>query len=161
MKCTGATLLKTLFLITLVAVCILAFVPLSSAQEPGEQGKSALDTNMQDIRFSFDSTEITNPDALQHNAEWLRDHPNVRFVIAAFTDPVGDIPYNLLLSGQRADAVKKALVESGVEPSRIEFATGWGKLYQSCDQDTDECHEANRRAKIIGLTEVVAVAAQE
>lgn len=159
MKCTGTTLLKTLFLITLMAG-VLVFVPRSRAQEPGEQPKSALDANMQDIRFSFDTTEITNPDALQRNAEWLRDHPNVHFVIAAFTDPVGDIPYNLLLSGQRAETVKKALVENGIEPNRIEFATGWGKLYQSCEQDTDECHEANRRAKIIGLTEVVAVAAE-
>ena len=159
MKNREANLLKILFLGVLLA-SVFVVLPRATAQATEEQGKAGLDTNMQDIRFSFDTTEITNPDALQRNAEWLRDHPNVHFVIAAFTDPVGDIPYNLLLSGQRAEVVKKALVENGIEPNRIEFATGWGKLYQNCEQDSDECHAANRRAKIIGLTEVVAVAAE-
>ena len=160
MKSPGATLSKTLFLGMLFAVGLFILDPTGVAQASQEENKPALDANMQDILFNFDSTEVTNTDALQHNAEWLRDHPNVHVVIAAFTDPQGDIPYNLLLSGQRAETVKQALVENGIAPERIEFATGWGKLYQNCEQQTEACYKANRRAKIISLTEVVAVSAE-
>ena len=52
--------------------------------------------------------------------------------IQGYADPRGDIVYNLVLSYRRAQWVKEQLVKRGVDESRIEYATGWGKLYQTC-----------------------------
>jgi outer membrane protein OmpA-like peptidoglycan-associated protein len=47
------------------------------------------------------------------------EHPDRRVQIEGFTDSVGTDSYNEDLSQRRADAVKAALINRGIEPSRI------------------------------------------
>lgn len=106
--------------------------------------------DLKDILFDFETHESTSDQGiLQANALWLKDHPNVRVRLAGYSDPHGDIVYNLLLSQKRAETVKQQLVDLGVGESRIVFATGWGELYPNCLEPTEECWKQNRRVEFL------------
>ena len=60
-----------------------------------------------------------NPNALDDDARWLTEHPNVRFYIDGYASTRGDQTYNLILSQRRADWVKQSLVSRGVPEDRI------------------------------------------
>jgi outer membrane protein OmpA-like peptidoglycan-associated protein len=103
---------------------------------------------LNDVLFHFNSDQIASqPEVLQAAAQWLKDHPDVQVNLAGYADPRGDIVYNLGLSQQRADTVKQKLIELGVPEDRIVFHPGWGKLYQSCLDPTDDCWKQNRRVQ--------------
>ena len=96
---------------------------------------------VKDVHFDFDQSDLRPEDRtiLTSNAEWLKAHPEVMITLEGNADDRGDIVYNVVLSGERAMAVKDALVEMGVSPDRIAFATGWGKLYPICTEADESC----------------------
>jgi outer membrane protein OmpA-like peptidoglycan-associated protein len=47
--------------------------------------------------------QCLNPDALDDNARWLKEHPNVRFYVDGYASARGEMIYNLMLSKRRAD----------------------------------------------------------
>jgi len=49
----------------------------------------------------------------------LRENPSLRLRLEGYTDSAGSPDYNLQLSHKRVDAVRRFLVEKGVEPTRI------------------------------------------
>ena len=53
-------------------------------------------------------------------------------------------PYNLRLSGYRADWVREVLIRKGIAKERILLAVPWGELYPACLDETEECHAKNR-----------------
>ena len=73
--------------------------------------------------------------ALDQLAAELRARPALRIQVAGHTDRIGEPQKNLLLSEQRAEAVKAYLVKTGVEAARIR-TIGYGDarpLYPSPD----------------------------
>ena len=76
---------------------------------------------------------------------------DTRLEIAAHTDATGDASVNLKLSQRRADAVRKYLVQSGVDQDRVQ-AHGYGETQPLGDNATDEGRRANRRVefRVIG-----------
>lgn len=101
--------------------------------------------SMQAVAFPWnDFNNPLNASALESNAQWLKDHPDVRFYVSGYASAEGTIVYNLGLSQQRADWVKQALVSRGVPENRIEMAVGWGQLYPVCADFSDECLSKNR-----------------
>jgi peptidoglycan-associated lipoprotein len=119
-----------------------------SASRPSPAVQQAVGENLKDIHFDFDMYELT-PEAqqiLDQNAAWLKANPNVTVSIAGNADERGEIVYNVNLSHMRAEVTRDALVARGVEPDRINFATGWGKLYPVCQQSDESCWSQNRRA---------------
>ena len=128
------------------AVCsaiALAFViPVASAQSFGG--------NVKEVYFPFNIyNKIIDPATLDANAAYLKQNPDAKMWIQGYADPRGDIVYNLVLSYRRAQWVKAQLVKRGVDASRIEYATGWGKLYQTCETKDDACFQQNRRADVV------------
>jgi len=106
--------------------------------------------NVQVILFPWnDHEDPSNASALDSNAQWLKDHPNVRFYISGYASTRGDWLYNLNLSQRRADWVKQALVSRGIDQSRIKMSSGWGEIYPQCAETDDECWAKNRVVRLI------------
>jgi peptidoglycan-associated lipoprotein len=105
---------------------------------------------VKEIYFPFNIySRVTNPDTLQTDADWLKQNANGQLWIQGYADIRGDIFYNLVLSYRRAQFVKSKLVRSGVDESRISFATGWGKLYPVCQSNDESCYQKQRRVDIV------------
>jgi outer membrane protein OmpA-like peptidoglycan-associated protein len=106
--------------------------------------------NVKDIYFPFNIyNRIVNGSDLQADGDWLAQHAGSPLWIQGYADIRGDIFYNLVLSYRRAQYVKSQLVTSGVDESRIPFATGWGKLYPVCHSDDEQCYQQQRRVDIV------------
>ena len=78
---------------------------------------------------------------------------DTRMEVASHTDAEGDATINLRLSQRRADAVRKYLVQRGVEPDQVD-ARGYGETQPIADNSTEDGRETNRRVefRVIGDT---------
>jgi outer membrane protein OmpA-like peptidoglycan-associated protein len=90
------------------------------------------------------SDRCINPEALDDDARWLKSHPDIRFYVDGYASKRGDADYNLKISKRRADFVKQSLIKRGVPEDRIVLSVGWGELYPSCLEDTEECLARNK-----------------
>jgi outer membrane protein OmpA-like peptidoglycan-associated protein len=81
-------------------------------------------------------------------AQFLMEHPDRRVQIEGFTDSVGSDSYNEDLSQRRADAVKAALINRGIEPSRI-GTEGYGKAYPVANNNDSGGRQLNRRVEVV------------
>lgn len=106
--------------------------------------------NIKAIYFPFNVYwRVTNAPVLQADGTWLAQNTGSKLWIQGYADIRGDIFYNLVLSYRRAQFVKEKLIKSGVDESRIQFATGWGKLYPVCNASDDTCYQQQRRVDIV------------
>ena len=84
-------------------------------------------------------------------AKILKEHPElVRLRIGGHTDNRGAREYNIKLSQARAEAVRRYLVERGVEPGRLE-AKGYGPDQPIASNDDAEGRQKNRRTEFISV----------
>lgn len=81
-------------------------------------------------------------------ATFLKEYSTRRVMIEGFTDSTGDETYNLGLSERRALSVRQALLDRGVEASRIDFK-GYGEDFPVATNDTPAGRQMNRRVEII------------
>ena len=119
---------------------------------PFNQSPQAQDLiqNVKDIYFPFNIyNRVNNGADLDANASWLSQHTESPLWIQGYADIRGDIFYNLVLSYRRAQHVKSNLIKHGVSESRIQFATGWGKLYPVCEGTDEQCYQQQRRVDIV------------
>ena len=75
-----------------------------------------------DIRFKLNSTDVVNPNDpdIAELAEAVRNHPNAKIKILAYSSKSGTSAYNMQLSQRRADKLKSILIDKfGVEENRI------------------------------------------
>ena len=77
-------------------------------------------------------------------ADFLKKNPTYKAQIIGYTDSVGSHEANMKLSQKRAISVKTALVQEGVEDSRI-TTEGHGELNPVADNMYTPGREANRR----------------
>lgn len=81
-----------------------------------------------DALFDFDKAAL-KPEGKAMLDEVARTLQGAKYEVilaVGHTDRIGTVKYNLRLSVRRAEAVKKYLVEKGIEPNRI-YAEGKGK----------------------------------
>ncbi|MDR3747865.1 MAG: peptidoglycan-associated lipoprotein Pal [Acidobacteriota bacterium] len=106
--------------------------------------------NVQDIFFAYDSYDIEPQyqKVLQADARFLQQHPNINFTIEGHCDERGSTEYNLALGDNRANAAKQALVQLGVNASRIRTIS-YGKEKPFCTESTESCWQQNRRAHFV------------
>ena len=67
--------------------------------------------------------------------------------LEGYTDSVGALPYNVQLSQRRSEAVRRFLVEKGIEMNRI-HSIGLGDIKPSADNATPKGREQNRRVMV-------------
>ncbi len=100
------------------------------------------------ILFDFGSAEL-RPESfptLDEVAAYLKAYPGARMEIQGHTDDSGPAEYNILLSSERAESVKRYLVENGVPQDRIE-TRGYGLTVPIVPNDTPENRAMNRRVE--------------
>jgi OOP family OmpA-OmpF porin len=110
---------------------------------------------LEGINFKFGSSEIVeeSKQLLDDTAlKALNESPNLRVRIEGHTDSMGPEAYNMNLSLQRAEAVKKYLVAQGVDSYRMEVF-GKGEGYPMASNDTEEGRAHNRRIEFIILSQ--------
>lgn len=101
------------------------------------------------IRFDFDSSRLSAEanetiDALMQQI--LLEKPK-RVHIEGHTDSVGSLAYNMALSKRRADSVKKALTNRGLEANII-TTSGAAFRYPVASNSTKQGRAANRRIEV-------------
>ena len=142
-----------------VALLLIAPAARAAAQASGDSSQAQpaqvpapqeVSPDIKEVYYPFNiHNKIVDPAVLDADAAWLKGHPDVHFWIQAYADIRGDVVYNLVLSYRRAQWLKDSLVKRGVNESQIGFATGWGKLYQVCEQKDEACFQKNRRGDMI------------
>ncbi len=77
-------------------------------------------------------------------ANFLKKYPKYKVKIVGYTDSIGTAVSNLKLSKKRAKSVKKALIKSGINPSRI-TSVGMGEKNPIGDNFVKAGRKLNRR----------------
>ena len=106
--------------------------------------------SVKDVYFEYDTANIRADQQapLQADAQFLQQHPNVRITIEGHCDERGSTEYNLALGTNRADAVKNALIQSGVGGDRIKTIS-YGKEKPFCTESNESCWQQNRRGHFV------------
>lgn len=101
------------------------------------------------ILFRFDRADLDDrgQTSLLDLAKQLQENPNLMVELEGYTDSVGDGSYNIQLSQRRAEAVRRFLVERGVELHRIQ-SIGLGDMRPSADNGNAKGREQNRRVMV-------------
>lgn len=78
-----------------------------------------------EVYFSPDSIELTDAaqTALISVAKEMEEHPTLTVELGGYTDPRGATDYNYGLSQRRVDAVRKFLMDKGIQLARIQSAS--------------------------------------
>ena len=105
------------------------------------------------VLFANDSSAI--PESYIKNIKdmsgFLTKYPKTHIELKGYASPVGQAAYNIALSERRANAIRQALINDGVTPSRIK-TVGFGDSDPVKAYDVEESNTLSRRviAQVIG-----------
>ncbi len=123
-----------------------------AALQPGYSGTDLVGAlNLAIINFETGSAQITpdNQELLGKAAAAIKNAPaGTRIQVAGHTDSTGDPQANMQLSQQRAESVRAALVEIGVDPGML-TAQGYGDTKPIASNATPDGRYRNRRIEFI------------
>lgn len=104
------------------------------------------------LYINFDTGKaIIKPESgpiIEQIAALLRDNGDLNLSVEGHTDNVGTPQSNKALSEERAKAVVAAVVELGIDASRM-TAVGWGQERPIADNRTEDGRAKNRRVEIV------------
>jgi peptidoglycan-associated lipoprotein len=86
--------------------------------------------------------------ALEAQAAWLLRYPHLTVIVEGHADDTGGLAHNLAISQQRAEAVRRRLIQTGVAPERIRVVA-FGRQRLIADCASAACSAQNRRAVTI------------
>jgi outer membrane protein OmpA-like peptidoglycan-associated protein len=107
----------------------------------------------QKIHFATNKAKIfpDSYDLLNEVVEVLKERPTLYLRIEGHTDSKGKIAKNMVLSDQRAAAVRDYLEKAGIAPERL-VSRGYGPTVPIGDNKTTAGREQNRRTEFFILT---------
>ena len=105
---------------------------------------------LQNIQFEYNSSALTDDSqaGIEMLVEFLKRNPDLKVELAGHTDDVGSASYNQKLSADRAESVRKALIDHGIDETRLS-AKGYGANKPLWPNDSDEHRALNRRTEMI------------
>jgi len=86
--------------------------------------------------------------AVEQLATFLDEYPERNVLIEGHTDNTGSDELNNRLSLQRADAVRMALMQRGIQTNRIR-TRGYGEAFPIASNGTSAGRQANRRVEVV------------
>jgi phage tail-like protein len=102
------------------------------------------------VNFPTNSSTVPKPNAaLDAVADQLKSDPNKKVKIEGDTDSTGSASYNKTLSQQRADAVKKYLIDGGTPAAQIVSSIGYGEDRCAAAIGDNKNDASWRRTKVI------------
>jgi len=115
-----------------------------------KEEKAAIEAGLQDVFFGYDQWVLsdTGMEALNHDAEWLKDHPGAVMKVEGHCDERGTADYNIVLGEKRAKAARSYLIESGVAPKQVAIVS-YGKARPFCTDPAESCYQQNRRGHVL------------
>ena len=105
---------------------------------------------LQNIQFEFNSSALTEDSQIGIGmlTDFLKRNPDLKVELAGHTDDVGNASYNLKLSSDRAEVVRRALIDNGIDETRL-TAKGYGATKPIVPNDSEERRAMNRRTEMI------------
>jgi OOP family OmpA-OmpF porin len=123
-----------------------------SVASAATERKEMIDENKPVMTIEFDSSKYDiKPNYIEQIkkvAEQLKEDTTLNGRIEGFADSTGPASLNDKLSKRRAEAVKRKLIEFGVDEKRLK-AEGFGAERPIADNKTAEGRQQNRRASVI------------
>jgi len=115
-----------------------------------EEGKRFV---FEDLHFQPNQSALATEfvPELERVVRLLHVRPSMTLRIEGHADATGSREKNQELSNQRAEAVKRYLIQSGIEPNRLQ-TMGYGDSRPIADNSTDEGRKLNRRIEFVILT---------
>ena len=106
-------------------------------------------TGPSSVFFKGSSSELpeTATKEIKEIASLMRDHRELTLVVEGHTDSVGSERHNYRLGRKRAEAVKKAIVKEGIDPSRVQTIS-FGDTRAIAPETTEEGLAMNRRVEL-------------
>ena len=117
--------------------------------EPNDDDQKRLNQYAKTILFDTGKATIKfqSAEVLNQILNVLKKYPNSRFRIEGHTDSTGKKAKNMILSQNRADAVKVYLIQGGIDASRLE-SQGFGPEKPIASNKNKKGRELNRRVEI-------------
>lgn len=102
-----------------------------------------------DISFEVGRRGLTDEGRtlLQQQAEFLKSNPDYGVLVQGYTDQQGSASYNKALGLKRAETVKTALLNAGVDEHRMKVVS-LGEEGMPCADASDICRRMNRRVHL-------------
>lgn len=99
--------------------------------------------------YAFDSSELSQEDmqSILVQAEYLKNHPGSKVLIAGHTDSRGSSEYNIALGHRRANSVVTILTANGVANSQIK-SISFGEEKPAVLGDSEAAYKWNRRTEL-------------
>jgi peptidoglycan-associated lipoprotein len=115
-----------------------------------KEEKAAIEAGLQDVFFGYDQWALTDSgmEALNRDAQWLKDHPGAVMKVEGHCDERGTADYNIVLGEKRAKTARGYLVESGVAPKQVAIVS-YGKARPFCSDPAESCYQQNRRGHVL------------
>lgn len=106
--------------------------------------------DLQTVFFDFNSSSLSSSarSALENNAEFLKDNPDVEVQVEGHADERGGVQYNLALGERRAKAVRDYLVAMGISSARLSTIS-FGKERPLAFGHNEDAWSQNRRANFV------------
>ena len=107
---------------------------------------------LQQIHFAYNK-DVIRPESFRvvdAVAEILKQNPKIKIEVQGHTDNRGNKRYNQSLSERRANAVMRALIDRGIDSSRLR-SRGYGMDRPIVPNDTDANRALNRRSQFIRI----------
>lgn len=115
-----------------------------------KEEKAAIEAGLQDVFFGYDQWSLSDAgmEALNGDAQWLKDHPGAVMKVEGHCDERGTADYNVVLGDKRAKAARSYLIESGVAPKQVAIVS-YGKARPFCTDPAESCYQLNRRGHVL------------
>ena len=115
-----------------------------------KEEKAAIEAGLLDVFFGYDQWVLSDSgmEALNLDAQWLKDHPGAVMKVEGHCDERGTADYNMVLGEKRAKTARGYLIESGVAPKQVAIVS-YGKARPFCSDPAESCYQQNRRGHVL------------